>query len=59
MKSEEKLEELVDYIAFLKEFYMSVLSEEKADYYRAFIKGKLKALDDIEMKLEKSDKIKK
>ncbi|MED4226435.1 hypothetical protein [Neobacillus cucumis] len=58
MKSEEKLEELVDYIAFLKDYYKSVLSEEKADYYRAFIKGKLKVLDDIGMRLEKSDKTK-
>ncbi|WP_155928805.1 hypothetical protein [Bacillus sp. UNC41MFS5] len=56
MEPEEKLEELVDYITFLKEYYMSVLSEEKSDFYRAFIKGKLKVLDDIGMKLEKSDK---
>ncbi|MDN3016836.1 hypothetical protein PH210_11575 [Paenibacillus sp. BSR1-1] len=55
MNSEEKLEELVDYIAVLKEYYMTVLSQEKEDYNKAFIKGKLNVLDDIRKRLKKLD----
>lgn len=58
MKSEEKLKELVDYIAAMKDYYMTVLLEEKTDNNKAFIKGKLNVLDDIGKKLKKLDKTK-
>ena len=53
MNSEDKLKELVDYIAVMTDYYMNVLSEEKTDYKRAYIKGKLNALSDIRKKLKK------
>ncbi|MCQ6280093.1 hypothetical protein [Bacillus sp. EB600] len=56
MNSEEKLKELVDYIAAMTNYYMNVLSEEKTDDKRAYIKGKLNALSDIRKKLKKLDK---
>ena len=55
INSEEKLEELVDYIAVLKDYYLTVLSQEKEDYNKAFIKGKLNVLDDIRKRLKKLD----
>jgi hypothetical protein len=58
IKSEETLKELVDYIAVLKDYYMTVLSEEKTDYNKAFIKGKLNVLEDIGKRLKKMDKAK-
>ena len=53
MNSEDKLKELVDYIAVMTDYYMNVLSEEKTDYKSAYIKGKLNALSDIRKKLKK------
>jgi hypothetical protein len=56
MNAEEKLKELVDYIAAMTDYYMNVLSEEKTDYKKAYINGRLSTLSDIRKKLKKLDK---
>jgi hypothetical protein len=57
MNAEEKLEELSDYIAAMKAYYMNVLLEENTDHKRVYIKGKLDALRDIKKKRNKLDKV--
>lgn len=53
MKSEEKLNKLVDYIGVLKDYYTSVIAEENEDYKKTLIKAKLDVLDDIGKRLKK------
>ncbi|MDR4947155.1 hypothetical protein [Neobacillus cucumis] len=58
MKSEEKFQELANYIEAVKNYYIPVLLEEKNDYNNAFIKGKLNVLNDITKMIKKLEKVK-
>lgn len=53
MNAEEKLKELVNYITVMTDYYRNVLAEEKTDYKKAYIKGKLDALSDMKKRLKK------
>ncbi|MBM7655280.1 hypothetical protein [Neobacillus cucumis] len=58
MKSEEKFQELANYIEAVKNYYIPVLLEEKNDYNNAIIKGKLNVLNDITKMIKKLEKVK-
>lgn len=56
MNAEEKLKELSEYIAAMTAYYMNVLSEEKIDYKKAHIEGKINVLNGVRKKMKKLDK---
>lgn len=56
MNAEEKLKELSKYITAMTAYYINVLSEEKIDYKKAHLEGKINVLKAVRKRMKKLDK---